>query len=129
MTRSCYCSALRSPLASEAVESLDTSAHIKVRALDFVGGWEAAGNPGSGLGVGLLIAGVAAFLLLVPLAVFLCLRGSSLAHEDVPAVRWMIGSRMRAFAGAAAAGDFTLADRIADEIMRRSGLPAPFTGT
>jgi hypothetical protein len=85
--------------------------------MDLVGVWDAAGNPGSSFGTGLLLVLAAVLLLMLPVVVALCIRGSGWKDQDIPAVRWMTNKKVRAFASAAAAGDFHLAEHLAGEIM------------
>jgi hypothetical protein len=85
--------------------------------MDLVTSWEAAGNPGAGLGLWLLTLGGIFLVVLVSLLVYVCMRGSPWDEDAAPGVRWVQGMRVKAFATATAAGDFVLAERIAAELM------------
>jgi hypothetical protein len=69
-----------------------------------------------------VVLGVAlAFLVVaVPILVFICVRDETWGEEMAPIVRWIHGRRIKAFASAAAAGDFGQAESIVKRMMPES---------
>jgi hypothetical protein len=68
----------------------------------------------------LLALALTFFMVAVPLLVFVCVRGETWGDEAAPIVRWLHGRRIKAFAAAAAAGDFVRAELLAQQLMGRA---------
>ncbi|MGH2808249.1 MAG: hypothetical protein ACRDKT_13350 [Actinomycetota bacterium] len=75
----------------------------------------------------LLAIGAVFFLGVVPVLVYLALKESGW-DETVPAIRWMLNRKLKAFARAVASGDFDRAERVMGEIVRQAR-PASYSVT
>jgi hypothetical protein len=68
-----------------------------------------------------VLAFTLAFLVaVVPLLVFVCVRDETWGDGAAPLVRWIHSRRIRAFAAAAATGDFSRAELLVEHVMSRS---------